>query len=90
MFAAFVSVVANIRSWFDSRLTADPDLGSPPPGSCPPEVSAPTSLKLWGPTALGLAAAPPVAMALGVADQEARNDHRLALQMIPLVLELEE
>src|SRR6266536_1006990 len=74
-----------------SCLAAGRDLGSPPPGSCPEEVPAqPASSELRGPTALGLALAPLVTMAFGVAYREARNGHRLARQRIPALLVLEE
>src|SRR5262245_27674224 len=73
-----------------SCLAAGRDLGSPPPGSCPQEVSArPRSSEVGGPPALGLALALLVAMAFGVAYREARNGHRLAPQRIPSLLDLE-
>src|SRR6266542_2056082 len=73
-----------------SRLAAGRDLGSPPPGSCSEEVSAqPASSELRGPTALGLAVAHLVAMALGVAHRQTRNGRRLAPQRIPSLLDLE-
>jgi hypothetical protein len=68
-----------------SHLAASRDLGSPPLARRPQEVSArPTSCELCGPTALGLAVAHLVAMALGVAYRQARNGYRLAPQRIRL------
>jgi hypothetical protein len=72
MLTTFLSVILSIRSWFRTRALL-------PPGHCSEEVSArPASSELHGPTALGLALAHLVAVALGVAYREARNGHRLA------------
>ena len=82
MLTAFLAV--------NSPLAAGRDLGSPPSGSCPEEVSAPpASPELHGPTVLGLALAHLVTMAFGVAYGEARNGHSLASEGVEGVLALE-
>src|SRR6516164_5700171 len=91
MFTLLLSAIFSIRSWFRSRAALQVESSSPPPASGAEEVAArPASSELRGPTALGWALPPLVAVALGAADRKARNGDRLASKRVALVLAMEE
>ena len=92
MFTLFFSAIFSIRSWLRSRAALQVEiLALRHPANGPEEIAArPASSELRGPTALGWALPPLVAVALGAADCKARNGDLLASKRVPLVLAMEE
>src|SRR6516164_11186632 len=92
MFTLFFSAIFSIRSWLRSRAALQVEiLALRHPANGPEEIAArPASSELRGPTALGWALPPLVAVALGAAYRKARNGDLLASKRVPLVLETEE